>query len=144
MAIYNWQYPNWPRFDFNLNAVEELVYSFSEKTGRVSGILDSISDESKWDIIVNIILTEAMKTSEIEGEFPNRKDVLSSIRKNLGLHTSPEFIKDKSAAGLGELMIDVRNSYCEKLTEKKLFSWHTMLLGQYKILKQENGEHIRN
>lgn len=131
MAIYNWQHPDWPRFDFNLNAVEELLYSFSEKTGRVSGILDSISDESKWDIIVNIILTEAIKTSEIEGEFPNRKDVLSSIRKNLGLQTSPEFIKDKKAAGLGELMIDVRNSYSEKLTEKKLFSWHTMLLGQY-------------
>lgn len=101
---------------------------FSEKVGRVSGILEGLPEETKQDVIVDIILAEAIKTSEIEGEYPNRKDVLSSIRKNLGLHHSPEHIKDKSAAGLGELMIDVRKTFKEPLTEEKLFEWHRMLL----------------
>ncbi len=106
------------------------MLAFSEKVGHVSGILEALPEETKQDVSVDIILAEAIKTSEIEGEFPNRKDVLSSIRKNLGLHHSPEHIKDKSAAGLGELTIDVRKTFREPLTEEKLFAWHQMLLRQ--------------
>jgi Fic family protein len=127
---YNWQQKDWPNFKFSLDGVEGELLAFSEKVGRVSGILEALPEETKQDIIVEIILAEAIKTSEIEGEFPNRKDVLSSIRKNLGLHHSPEHIKDKSAAGLGELMIDVRKTFKEPLTEDKLFAWHKMLLRQ--------------
>ena len=127
---YNWQQKDWPNFKFSLNGVEGELLAFSEKVGRVSGILEALPEEAKQDVIVDIILAEAIKTSEIEGEFPSRKDVLSSIRKNLGLHHSPEHIKDKSAAGLGELMIDVRKTFKEPLTEEKLFAWHKMLLRQ--------------
>lgn len=132
MAKYNWQQPDWPHFKYSLQGVEDLLLSFSEKAGRVSGILDALPDDTKQDVIVDIILAEAIKTSEIEGEFPNRRDVLSSIRKNLGLHTSPEQIKDRSAVGLGELMIDVRKTFKEPLAEEKLFAWHRMLLRESK------------
>lgn len=130
MAKYNWQQPDWPQFKYSLQGVEDMLLSFSEKVGRVSGILEALPEETQQDVVVDIMLAEAIKTSEIEGEFPNRKDVLSSIRKNLGLHTGPEHIKDKSAIGLGELMIDVRNTFREPLTQEKLFAWHRMLLGE--------------
>jgi Fic family protein len=135
MATYNWQQSDWPRFKYALQGVEDLLLSFSEKAGRVSGILEALPEETKQDVIVDIILAEAIKTSEIEGEFPNRKDVLSSIRKNLGLHISPEHIKDKSAVGLGELMINVRKTFKEPLTKEKLLEWHRMLLGQNKRIE---------
>ena len=135
MAIYNWQQKDWPHFTFSLEGVEDDLLIFSEKVGRVSGILEGLPEETKQDVIVDIILAEAIKTSEIEGEYPSRKDVLSSIRKNLGLHYSPEHIKDKSAAGLGELMIDVRKTFKEPLTEAKLFAWHKMLLRENKKME---------
>src|SRR5579871_3753610 len=138
MATYNWQQKDWPQFTFSLDGVEDDLLIFSEKVGRVSGILEALPEETKQDVIVDIILAEAIKTSEIEGEYPSRKDVLSSIRKNLGLHHSPEHIKDKSAAGLGELMIDVRKTFKEPLTEAKLFTWHKMLLRENK--KMEVGK----
>lgn len=135
MATYNWQKKDWPNFKYTLDSVEDMLLDFSEKTGRIAGILDSLSEETQQDVVVDIILAEAIKTSAIEGEFPNRQDVLSSIRKNLGLHTSPDYIKDKSALGLGELMIDVRNSFKQPLSFEKLFAWHTMLLGQNKRIE---------
>jgi len=55
--------------------------------------------------------------------------VLSSVRKKLGLVTSTEHIGDRKAAGIGELMIDVRRTYPEPLTQNKLLAWHRMLLG---------------
>jgi len=135
MAIYNWQQPDWAKFKYSLDNVGDDLLLFSEKIGRVSGILEALPENTRHDVIVDIILAEAIKTSEIEGEFPSRKDVLSSIRKNLGLHTNGEPIKDKSAAGLGDLMIDVRSSFQEPLTEEKLFAWHTMLLGENKRME---------
>jgi Fic family protein len=138
MATYNWQQKDWPQFKFSLDGVEDDLLIFSEKVGRVSGIFEALPEETKQDVIVDIILAEAINTSEIEGEYPSRKDVLSSIRKNLGLHHSPEHIKDKSAAGLGDLMIDVRKTFKEPLTEAKLFTWHKMLLRENK--KMEVGK----
>ncbi len=135
MTKYNWQQPDWTRFTFMQGTAEDELLAFSEKVGRISGILEGLPEETIQEVIVDIILAEAIKTSEIEGEYPSRKDVLSSIRKNLGLHTSQEYIKDKSAAGLGELMIDVRTTFKEPLTEEKLFAWHRMLLGEGKNIK---------
>lgn len=135
MTIYNWQQADWPQFRFSLKNVEDELLHFAEKAGRVTGILEALPEETRMEALVDIILTEAIKTSEIEGEYPNRTDVLSSIRKNLGLHGSVGYIKDRSAAGLGELMIDVRNSYKESLTDEKLFAWHKMLLGENKHIE---------
>ncbi len=135
MEVYNWQQSDWPQFRFELEGVEDILLKFSEKAGRVSGILEALPTDTQQEAVVDIILAEAIKTSEIEGEFPNRQDVLSSIRKNLGFHVTTEYIKDKSAEGLGKLMIDVRKTYKEPLTGEKLFSWHKMLLGQNKRIE---------
>lgn len=132
MATYNWQQSDWPDFRFQLEKEEKSLLLFSEKQGRVSGILEALPEQVRQDTVVNMLLAEAIKTSEIEGEYPNREDVLSSIRKNLGLHINATFIKDKSAAGLGELMIDVRNTSNQPLSKEKLFEWHQMLLGTNK------------
>ncbi len=135
MIKYNWQQSDWTQFTFMQGTAEDELLIFSEKVGWVSGILEGLPAETRQEVIVDIILAEAIKTSEIEGEYPSRKDVLSSIRRNLGLHTSQEYIKDKTAAGLGELMIDVRKTFKESLTEEKLFAWHRMLLGEDKSIK---------
>lgn len=135
MATYNWQQKDWPDFQYSLEDKQGQLLLFSEKVGRVSGILEALPEETKQEAIIDIILAEAIKTSEIEGEYPNRKDVLSSIRKNLGLHQDVHFIKDKSAVGLGQLMIDVRKTFKEPLTEEKLFEWHKLLLGLNKRIE---------
>lgn len=128
MAHYNWQQKDWPNFSYNLKGVEDELFVFSEKTGHVTGVLKSLPEDIQLEAIIDMMVTEAVKTSEIEGEYLSRKDVISSIRKNLGLVTSPEYIKDKKAAGIGELMIDVRNTFQEALTQEKLFAWHKTLL----------------
>lgn len=127
--MYNWQQTDWPHFTYSLETLQRDLLLFVEKMGRVSGAIEALSDESHQDITIQFILEEAIKTSAIEGEFPHRNDVLSSIRKNLGIHETTEYIKDKSALGLGELMIDIRNSFKDPLTKEKLFAWHVLLMG---------------
>lgn len=127
MSVYNWQQQDWPNFSFSLETLEAGLLVFSEKTGRISGMYEGLSNKSQQGITVELMLTEALKTSAIEGEFPEREDLMSSIQKNLGLHEGSLQVKSKSAIGLANLMTDVRSSFMDLLNEEKLFAWHRML-----------------
>ena len=135
MPSHSWQHRDWPAYIFSLGELEDLLIAFSENTGRLEGMLMGLSEDSREDAVVDLILAEAVKTAEIEGEFPHREDVLSSIRRNLGLQNAPHRASDRSAEGLGELMVDVRRTCLDPLTEQKLFQWHMMLLGYRKKLR---------
>ena len=104
-----------------------MVVYFSRKNGHYTGVLKSLPAGLQMEAVIDVMTAEAIKTSEIEGEFISRKDVMSSIKKNLGLTVSAT-IQDKKAKGISELMVDVRNTFAEPLTKEKLFAWHTMLL----------------
>jgi len=133
--MYNWQLKNWPNFEYSLSAIAEKLYTFSEKTGLVSGILKSLPEDMELEAVIEIMVAEAIKTSEIEGEYLSRKDVMSSIRNDLGLNLKKEPVADKRSKGIGELMINVRQTYQQQLNEQQLFAWHSMLFGNEKKLK---------
>ncbi|VAW87574.1 Fic domain protein, PA0574 type [hydrothermal vent metagenome] len=126
---YNWQQSDWPDFKYDVSVAQDALFTFAEKTGQVSGIIKSLPDNIQTDTIIDLMVSEAIKTSEIEGEYLSRSDVMSSIRHNLGLDTDTTPTADRRAKGAADLMVDVRNSYQEPLTTEKLFQWHEMLLG---------------
>ena len=73
--------------------------------------------------------SEAIKPSEIEGEYLSRQDVISSIKKNLGIYDShPRQVKDLRAKGIADLLVTVRESYNMPLSKKILFEWHNLLM----------------
>ena len=83
--VWNWKLKEWPHFSFDRKALEALEYQFFEKSGTVLGVLKHIQEDSKDDFLVEILSNEAVKTSEIEGEYLNRESVQLSIKRNLGL-----------------------------------------------------------
>ncbi len=124
---YNWQQPDWPQFRYDVADIQDQLYRFAEKTGKVSGALSGLPDEDQLDMIVEVLVAEAVKTSQIEGELLSRQDVRSSVRNQLGLNATPETVRDARARGVTELMINVRNTYAEPLSEAMLLDWHRML-----------------
>ncbi len=78
-----------------------------------------------------MMVAEAIKTSAIEGEFLSRRDVMSFIRKNLGMDEGAA-AGDRRAEGAGALMIDVRNTFAEPLSEGKLYEWHRMIMAGHR------------
>jgi Fic family protein len=125
---YNWQQKFWPEFNYDISRIQDTFFTFAEKTGHVSGILKSLPDATQTEAIIDLMVSEAVKTSEIEGEYLSRPDVMSSIRHKLGLDTGNIDIADKRAKGAAELMVDVRKTYRAPLSDRKLFEWHRMLL----------------
>jgi len=132
---YNWQQPDWPEFTFDLGQIDDTLFTFANETGHISGMLNAMPEDMKMEAIIDTMVAEAIKTSEIEGEYFSRQDVMSSIRNNLGLNKKPDKIKDKKAAGAGKLMVDVRDSYSAPLTKEKLCSWHEMIMADSKDIQ---------
>jgi Fic family protein len=70
--------------------------------------------------------TEAINTSEIEGEILDRNSVQSSIRRNFGLATDNRRIPP-AEQGIAQMMVDLYRTFNEPLSHSKLFAWHKML-----------------
>ncbi len=105
------------------------MVKIAEHTGRLDGILEGLPEELETETLLELMITEAVKTSAIEGESLNPKDVMSSIRNHLGLNRELESVDSRLADGAGELMVSVRRDFQAPLTTESLFSWHRMLLG---------------
>jgi len=125
---YNWQQADWPEFTYALGEVENILFEFSERVGRVSGLLEGLPEDIKTDTMIDILVLEAVKTSEIEGEYLSRQDVMSSIRNQLNLNSVEELVHDQRAKGVGQLITAVRRDYSKKMTKKMLMDWHNMLM----------------
>lgn len=124
---YNWQQSDWGSFTFLLEEVEEILYVFVEKAGHLKGLLQAMPQNSQEETLIEILVSEALKTSEIENEYLSREDVTSSIRHNLGLYEPNNEVKDVRAKGVGKLMTEVRKTYNETLTAETLKEWHKYL-----------------
>lgn len=128
--LYNWQQQDWPEFAYDLREIEEMLLAFASETGYIDGVLQALPDHTQTETLIGIMVAEAIKTSEIEGEYLSRQDVISSIRNNLGLNTVPVPVADKKAQGAGLLMVQVQKTFADKLTEETLFDWHRTLLSE--------------
>ncbi len=125
---YNWQQAQWPEFKYNVSGLEKDLFCFVDLSGQVSGVLKGLDDDVQWETIVDMMIAEAIKSSEIEGEYLSRPDVTSSIRKCLGLQSDINDVRDPASQGIAELMVDSRNHWMDDLSQEKLFEWHRMLM----------------
>ena len=131
---WNWQQDDWPRFCFDKSALQEKEAKFLLHGGILLGALLHIHDDDKSALTVDLISNEALKTSEIEGEYLNRESVQSSIRRNLGLDTDARRIPP-AEKGVADMMIDLYRSFADPLTHETMFLWHGMLTAGRRDLK---------
>jgi len=128
---YNWQQQTWPDFRFDSQVIEAELRTFSHGSGIARGMWSALSAPLQTEAVVNLLIVEAMKTSEIEGEYFSREDVMSSVRNRLRLQPPRPASVDRAARGVAELMVSVRETFAAPLSETLLFDWHdTLMLGR--------------
>ncbi|TYL46727.1 Fic family protein [Marinomonas sp. IMCC 4694] len=127
---YSWQHPDWPNFTLDETLCRDALYQYALEAGRLSGGMSQLENTLQYDAYIDLMVSEAINTSEIEGERLDREDVRSSIKNFLGLSNPPTRIADPRAEGMAALMVDVRNSFAGELTKATLFHWHQLVLPQ--------------
>ena len=132
--MWNWQKSDWPNFSWDRSVPAQAEERFLIGAGSFVGTLKHLEPDDQKQITVQAMSTEAVSTSEIEGELLDRASVQSSIRKLLGLSAENRRVKP-AEKGISEMMVHLCRSFAEPLTPATLFAWHRMVLqGRYGII----------
>jgi len=123
---WNWQKPDWPEFTYDNSKLEGLEKKFLYQSGLLVGVISCLDEQNKNQLKIDIYSNEALKTSEIEGEYLNRNSLQSSIRRHFGFDVDNRKILP-AEQGISDMMMDVYKSFDKNLFHKTLYLWHEML-----------------
>jgi|SRR3990167_6811990 len=135
---WSWQLENWPNFTWNKDKLEKYEHEFILRAGVIIGSYLHISNEDKQELFIQLLSSEAVDTSLIEGEHLNRDSVQSSIKKELGFAVD---VKKSTPAerSIAMMMVDLYRKIDEPLTHETLCHWHKYGLKVFILLKMEMG-----
>src|ERR1700730_6761231 len=131
---WNWQQPDWPNFSWDAARLRKAEEHFLVGAGVFAGTLKHLPQSDQEQLTVEAISTEAVTTSEIEGEILDRASVQSSIRRQFGLAGDSRRVP-AAEQGISEMMVDLYRSFAEPLADDMLFSWHRLLFKERGGLK---------
>ena len=131
---WNWQQRDWPKFTWQELRLAQAEQQFLLGAGTLVGAVKHLKGDEREQITVEAISTEAVTTSEIEGEILDRASVQSSIRRQFGLQTDDRRVKP-AEQGIAEMMVDLYRSFAAPLSNEILFAWHRMLVSGRRDLK---------
>ena len=117
-----WEGKNFPNFIYENTNLENLNYKF----GQLNMIEKFINTEDSNDLLLDILLNDAIATSAIEGEILQRSSVRSSINKILKLGLEDDYSYTVQSDSLIEILVDAKTNK-KSLDKKRLLSWHKAL-----------------
>jgi Fic family protein len=132
--VWNWQQPDWPVFTWDRARLEAAEQRFLIGGGVLVASVKYLGNEERDQLAIEAMSTEALTTSEIEGEILDRASVQSSIRKQLGLSTDARRVRP-AEQGIAEMMVDLYRSFADPLSKEMLFLWHRMVMSARRDLK---------
>lgn len=124
---WNWQQINWPHFTWNRERLALAEQQFLLGSGILLGTVKHLGAEERDLLKVEAMSTEAITTSEIEGEILDRASIQSSIQRQLGLTADNRRVAPRER-GVAEMMVDLCLKFSAPLSEENIFSWHRMLM----------------
>ncbi len=112
---WNRQNPDWPNFTWDRTTIASAEKQFPLGSGVVIESIKHLGEQEHKQLLVELMSSEAVTTSKIEGEVLNRNSVQSSIQRQLGLaadkrRTSP------AEQGIAEMMVNLYRSVREPLS----------------------------
>jgi Fic family protein len=124
---YIHQRPNWPNFTWDEGLLATTLARVRHKQGRLLGRMEGLGFELRSEASLTTLTSDVVKSSAIEGESLDPKEVRSSIARRLGLDIAglPPARRDVDA--VVEMMLDATQRFDSALTAERLFGWHAAL-----------------
>ncbi|MGO8671367.1 MAG: DUF4172 domain-containing protein [Capsulimonadaceae bacterium] len=129
---WNWQQPDWPHFTWNADRLALAEREFLLGSGLLLGAVKHLGPDEQDYLAVEAMSTEALTTSEIEGEILDRASVQSSIQRQFGLAVDDRHVRPRER-GIAEVMVDLYRTSPAPLTDAMLFDWHRLIMSGARI-----------
>jgi Fic family protein len=127
VTTYIHELPEWPEFQWDSKILAKPLASVRHRQGRLIGRMEGLGFPLRIEAVLQTLTEDVIKSSEIEGEILDRKQVRSSIARRLGMDIGALAPADREVEGVVELMLDATQNYDEPLTQERLFGWHAAL-----------------
>ncbi len=143
---WNWQQEDWPDFSYDREKLNFLEITYIQESGIAIGVMRHLSRDDQDELRIEILSDEALKTSEIEGEYLNRDSLQSSICKEFGVGERYLLGSIKpEEAGIAMMMKDLYTNFNTPLAHTTLWDWHDKLFngrldmerGRYRTSNEE-------
>lgn len=126
--MWIWQGPDWPTFSFDADRLAAAVADYRHRAAQLAGGAARLAVADRQEALVDLLVSEAIKTSAIEGERLDRVSVCSSIKAHIGLAPKETASRDPRADGIAALMVSVREHWAQPLDAALLGAWQTMVI----------------
>jgi Fic family protein len=125
--MYIHEQKDWPDFRWDQTKLAALLADVRHDQGRWLGGMESLGFELREEATLQTLTMDVVKTSEIEGEKLDARQVRSSVARRLGMDVKETPHPDHNVEGIVELMLDATRNCDAPLTQERLFSWHHAL-----------------
>ena len=119
--------PDWPAFRWDTGSLTTMLASVRHKQGRLAGRLGELGFEIRIEATLTTLTSDVVRSSEIEGETLDAREVRSSVSRHLGLDAAGLPPSSRSIDGVVQMTIDATQNHQAPLTEERLFGWHAAL-----------------
>lgn len=133
-----WRQSDWPDFHYDKRMLEDRDIAFRINSERLTGRFEALPMAYQEDATIDLMLSEAIKTSAIEGEDLDRESVRSSLFSLITTDTLPK-TSDQKAAGAASLLVDVRKNWQAHLTHELLGTWQSMAVPEQRYTSIVRG-----
>ncbi len=130
----------WPKFIWGHEQISSVLGTVRSRQGRLIGRMEALGFPLRSEAILQTLTLDVLKSSEIEGEILDPKQVRSSIARRLGMDMDIGGLvpSDRHVDGVVEMMVDATQNFDKPLTKDRLFGWHASLFptgrsGMHKI-----------
>jgi len=117
----------WPKLTWNGDALSRPLADVRHKQGKLLGRMEALGFASRQEASLDVLTSDVVKSSAIEGETLSPEEVRSSIARRLGLDVAGVSKSARNVEGIVEMMLDATGNFDEPLTESRLFAWHAAL-----------------
>jgi Fic family protein len=124
---WNWELERWPNFEWQPDLLRFREQAFVENAAIAVGSMRHFTRIDRNDIVIELLSSDALSTSAIEGEILDRDSVQSSLRRQLGMSVAP-FRSRPAEAGIAEMIADLYQRPFAIVTEERLQQWHQMVM----------------
>lgn len=118
---------DWPAFRWDPASIGPLLAATRHAQGRLLGRMESLGFPARSEADLTLMTAEIVKSSAIEGERLDARQVRSSLARQLGIEEGGATPASRAVEGVVEMMLDATRNFKDPLTVERLFGWHAAL-----------------
>jgi Fic family protein len=122
-----WQHPGWPEFHWDSARLAQPLAAAHRAQGELSGMARLLDPKADLHAQLEVLTSEGVATSAIEGERFDPNAVRSSLARRLGLPTAGIPAPPRAIEALVDVLLDATQKLDKPLTQKMLAAWQAAL-----------------